>query len=294
MELVQLKYFQALAQSQHLTKTAHELHITPPALSVSIHRLEDELGVKLFDRVGRNLSLNACGRVLLDCVDRILQDLQDTRRALEDMQEKSTHIVSVFMRDPAFYHRDFQLFYENNPDIEFRQIGGDLDVTEELFVRENLDFVLTPVDLRDRPNLDCDVLYRDSFRLAVPPDHPLAKRESVSLAELRDEKFIGRSNASYFQEYVDQLCEARGFRPHYIMKCDYIMRAEMLSKGLGIAITTLHSSTTGYFGGAKFLKIDELSSEPYVFYVYRSRKKPLSEAALRFKAYLSELYEDMK
>ena len=72
MDLVQLEYFKAVAESGHLTNAAKKLNVAQPALSVSISRLESEVGVPLFDRVGRGIYLNKCGEIYLEHVEQAL------------------------------------------------------------------------------------------------------------------------------------------------------------------------------------------------------------------------------
>ncbi len=74
MELLQLKYFQTVARLEHMTKAAEELHIAQPSLSKTIARLEKDLGVPLFDRQGRQITLNSFGKVFLKRVERIFMN----------------------------------------------------------------------------------------------------------------------------------------------------------------------------------------------------------------------------
>ncbi len=83
MELLQLRYFQALAKNQQLTKTATELMVSPPALSATISRLEKELGVSLFDRIGRSITLNENGKLFLNYIDHALTDIDNAISALQ-------------------------------------------------------------------------------------------------------------------------------------------------------------------------------------------------------------------
>ena len=76
MDIVQLKYFKAVAQTEHLTNAAKQLNVAQPALSVSISRLENEIGVPLFDRQGRRISLNKYGKMYLESVDQALTILE--------------------------------------------------------------------------------------------------------------------------------------------------------------------------------------------------------------------------
>lgn len=84
MELLQLYYFKVLAEREHLTRTAESLMIAAPSLSATISRLENELGVKLFDRVGRNIRLNENGRILQRYVNEIFDALQNAKTELKD------------------------------------------------------------------------------------------------------------------------------------------------------------------------------------------------------------------
>ena len=103
MKLLQLYYFKALAEREHLTATAAELYISPPSLSAAISRLETDLGVPLFDRVGRNIRLNDKGRqfydhvkLALDELDKGFDELQSTaawNRNLSLRVATSTHII---------------------------------------------------------------------------------------------------------------------------------------------------------------------------------------------------------
>src|ERR671935_1288427 len=84
MDLLQLHYFRTVARLEHVTRAAEELRVAQPALSRTIARLEAELGVPLFDRLGRRLALNRFGAAFLVRVDRALGELEEARRELQD------------------------------------------------------------------------------------------------------------------------------------------------------------------------------------------------------------------
>src|SRR3954454_11868431 len=84
MELLQLKYFQTVARIEHMTKAAEELHIAQPALSKTIARLESDLGVPLFDRHKRQITLNAFGRIFLEQVEIELTALEEGKRRVTE------------------------------------------------------------------------------------------------------------------------------------------------------------------------------------------------------------------
>lgn len=85
MELLHLKYFQIVAKHEHMTQAAEELCISQPSLSKVVNRLEEELGVPLFDRQGRNIRLNAFGKAFLKRVERVFRELEDGKKEITDM-----------------------------------------------------------------------------------------------------------------------------------------------------------------------------------------------------------------
>src|SRR5262249_40871751 len=98
MDLLQLRYFQTVARYEHMTQAARELMIAQPSLSQTIARLEEELGVPLFDRQGRHIRLNQFGRTFLQRVERIFTELEDGRRELADLAglEQGRVALSIF------------------------------------------------------------------------------------------------------------------------------------------------------------------------------------------------------
>ena len=97
MELQQIRYFKALAETGNLTKTADRLHITPPTLSISISRLEEELGAQLFDRIKGRLYLNEMGKVFLESSSTILNVLDSSCNNVRNISllGKKTLMVST-------------------------------------------------------------------------------------------------------------------------------------------------------------------------------------------------------
>ena len=91
MELMQLRYFQVVALNQHITRSAEQLNVSQPAISVVISRLESELGVPLFDRSGRSIVLNAYGEVFLSRVNRILLDIDNAKKEINEMKGEQEH-----------------------------------------------------------------------------------------------------------------------------------------------------------------------------------------------------------
>ena len=95
MELLQLYYFQVTARCEHMSLAARKLHIAQPALSQTIHRLEKELGAPLFDRIGKHIRLNDCGRIFLKYTDIALGALEDARSEIKETLAISDQSVTL-------------------------------------------------------------------------------------------------------------------------------------------------------------------------------------------------------
>jgi transcriptional regulator, LysR family len=95
MNLLQLKYFLTVARCEHMTRAAEELHIAQPSLSKVISKLEEELGVLLFERVGRQIKLNHFGKAFLNRVERVFLELDNGKRELSDMSINESSYISI-------------------------------------------------------------------------------------------------------------------------------------------------------------------------------------------------------
>ncbi|MHC8522501.1 LysR family transcriptional regulator [Rossellomorea sp. H39__3] len=102
MELLQLKYFQTVAYTEHLSNAAKQLTIAQPSLSLTIKRLEDELGTKLFDRKGRNIQLSASGKILLKHVNRIFIELENAQAEIEREEHHLANTIKIAISNPRF------------------------------------------------------------------------------------------------------------------------------------------------------------------------------------------------
>ena len=114
MDLLQLRYFQTVARTEHMTKAAQELFIAQPSLSKTIRRLEKEIGVPLFDRQGRSIKLNQFGKAFLGHLDTLFRELEEGQREVRDMAGLENGEVSLAATSlhwlPELLHR-FQLLH---------------------------------------------------------------------------------------------------------------------------------------------------------------------------------------
>lgn len=232
MELLQLKYFQTVAKLEHVTQAAGELHIAQPALSKTIALLEADLGVKLFDRSGKYIKLNAYGKAFLKRVEIALSSLEDGKRELKDMTNETfgdiklailagsniiTELLTSFRK--IHPHINFQLVqhYQNN----LNALDYDLCISS------------LPVALK---NISSIPLFTEEIFLAVPNSHPFANRESIDLYEAANENFISLRTGTVLREVTDLLCHSAGFSPHIIFESDDPTTVRgLIRAGVGVA-----------------------------------------------------------
>ena len=216
MELLQLYYFKALAEREHLTQTAQSLMIAAPTLSATISRLEKELGVKLFDRVGRNIQLNENGRILLKYVNEMFNAMQNARTELRDLNDLSQKRVTVATTAESLWTKAIHVFLETHPDIHVVHDTLKLDDLNQDTVCGKYDFIITAQ--RDLIDKDCwvySVLYHDWPVLVFNEGHPFGGRESVDLIEAKYENFVALSKGYSSRRWFDETCAAAGFQPLY-------------------------------------------------------------------------------
>jgi DNA-binding transcriptional LysR family regulator len=239
VEWHQLEYFREVARQQHFTQAAKQLAISQPALSRSIARLEHELGVPLFDRTGRAIRLNRYGKAFLNRVDRAFGEVAEGQRELADMVGPVRGTVAI-----GFIHilgtqllpiilRGFRARY---PAVDFKLFQGSTAALLEQLTAGDTDLCLMATH-PDRPDLEWERLFEEEIFAVVPPDHRLAGRESVRLAELAAEPFVTFKPGWGLRQLNEELCLQAGFRPQVTFEGEEVATVHgLVAAGLGVAL----------------------------------------------------------
>ncbi|MBZ5753917.1 LysR family transcriptional regulator [Metabacillus rhizolycopersici] len=239
MEWQQIEYFQVVARLQHITRAAEILLISQPALSRSIARLEEELGVPLFERQGRSISLNSYGQLFLQRADRIMKEFQDGKQEIQDLLDPDYGNVSFgFMPTLGTYliPNLINSFRSNYPNInfQFKQNGNDL-LLKQLDSGE-IDFCLVS-SIESKDQFQWIQLWREELFLIVPSIHHLAKHESITLQEIADEPFVLLEKGNGLRGITDQLFEEAGITPKITFEGEEVHTvAAFVAAGLGVTI----------------------------------------------------------
>ena len=192
LDLTHLRYFQAAARTQNFTKAAEEAHISQPAFSASLSKLEKELGVRLFDRIGRRIQLNECGKLYIKYVDQALACLDEGDRKLSEAgREKKRRFSLGTVSVPLVQEllSDFRVAY---PDVAVRRYELlSQDVDSELADSDSgSDIILTAAlgEMAEGPG--CRVIKREPLFVALYRGHPLAERPAVTEADLAGYPYV--------------------------------------------------------------------------------------------------------
>ena len=236
MELLQLKYFLAVAESEHMTNTAKQLHIAQPALTQSIHRLEQELGVSLFERAGRGIRLSPAGAYVRDRVKPAMETLEDVARDVQLFQQGEQGVVRVGVHAASGVAIDgIAAYSELNPHVSF-------DVTQDERERHR-DVIVTTITPRGSSTVENAVEktpFSERIGIVVPASSALG--DTASLADFANERFIALAGSRRFREVCDTFCARRAFTPHIAFESDNpLVVKKMIGLGLGVGFWPDHS-----------------------------------------------------
>ncbi|MEH7544413.1 MULTISPECIES: LysR family transcriptional regulator [Bacillaceae] len=235
MELLQLQYFQTVARLEHMTRAAEELQIAQPSLSKTIARLEEDLGVSLFDRKNRQLKLNHYGRLFLERVNRVFLELNEGKREIEDELERGQTQITLAVSIPKVLPELLSSFLKEFPDIKFQQVLESTSSMKSLLEKAEIDFCISSVEIVGS-DIVWEPLMTEQIYLVVPPEHPLAKRDKIYLNEVKDEPFISMNTGFGFRNLTDEFCHEAGFVPNIAFEGDEPgVIGDLVRQGLGVA-----------------------------------------------------------
>lgn len=280
MELLQLKYFLAVAESEHMTNTAKQLHIAQPALTQSIHRLEQELGVSLFERAGRGIRLSPAGAYVRDRVKPAMETLENVARDVQLFQQGEQSVVRVGVHAASGVAVDgIAAYSELNPHVSF-------EITQDERERHR-DVIVTTITPRGSSTVENAVEktpFSERIGIAVPAGSALG--DNASLSDFASERFIALAGSRRFREVCDTFCARRAFTPHIAFESDNpLVVKKMIGLGLGVGFWPDHSWGDLDPASCRLVHLRETEFMRDVIVAKTSRCTPDSEAQ-RFYEFL--------
>lgn len=288
MKLHQLRQFVTLAETLNFHRAAEILNIAQPPLSISLRKLEAELGAALFSRENRRVELTAAGIAALPEARRTLFHAEQFRLAVKQSlagEQGVVRIGFVGSATHALLPRVLQPFAQRFPKVD---LALEESWTTDLLAKLDqglMDLAIIRVPVFDSVPARIDVLEEDSFVVAVPASSPFAARDSIRLEELRDQPFIfySRTNVPNLRSLVMLMCHEAGFDP--VVAQETIQAQTMISlveSGLGVALVP-SVSRHGATRGVRFLKISGAGARNRICLALASRPERKNLIAENFR-----------
>ena len=240
MDLTTLKIIVSLAERGSLTAAAEELHLTQPALSIRLRKLQAELGVRLFEVRGRRARLTRAGEVVLAYARRFANLQSELTREMVDLAGLAKGSVAIGTIDAASIYvlpHVFSRFRELYPAIDITlEIASTVPLLGELRAGR-LDLVIgtLPVDRGD--GLDVRPIYREKLLVIAPPAHRLARARTVEVSALAGEPFISFHEVSVTRRMIERVLGRCGISPRVTIATDSPeAMKKLVAAGLGLAV----------------------------------------------------------
>ena len=240
MTFTQLQYFYVAATLEHFNQAAHTLHVSEPSLSRSIRLLEEELGIRLFEKKGRNISLTKAGRVFLVHVERIKEDIN---RAINDMNEYAINggriniaYVSPVSSEllPDLIHNFLQ--QEENKRVNFEFHEGYTQDNYEGLKSGKYDLIFG-TNMQKEPGINMIPVFETGMVVLIPNNHPLKDAETIDHTAFTQYPVLKYDKESTLGQYTDQYFSAYNVVPDVTLEFpDEQSIASFVSKGFGIAL----------------------------------------------------------
>ncbi len=230
MQIHQLRYFCAVARTGSFTRAAQQEHLAQPSLSQQVRKLEDELGTKLFDRLGRTVRLTQLGEAFLPGAEAIVRQVAAAKLEIQEMAGTEQGKLVVFLPSClASFARKF-------PRVHIRVVE---EVTNELLSlihqgAVDLALIALPVPVS---HCLCHELFREPLYLVVPGKHRLASFSHVHLAQIENDRFLLLKEGHCFRENTLSVCERARLQPNVVFESgQFTTILAMVAAGSGVSV----------------------------------------------------------
>jgi DNA-binding transcriptional LysR family regulator len=287
--LADLRAFATVGELKSFAAAAKALHLSQPALSRRISHLEDQLGVRLFDRTTRSVELTLLGKRFLAQVGGLVDDLDRTVLSLRDAAQLEAGDVTIGCVFSAVHHflpPVIRAFREQHPRVLVRIIEEGADEVLASVKQGEADFALNYIGMQD-PDVEFTPLLKEPYVLAVPVGHALAKRRSVRWEELADYPHARVSHASRNRLFIDQALAELPPLPRPVCEVRHVSTLiGMVENGLGVAVVpqlTLPRAPASVVG----VRLEKPDISRTIALIRRSNRS-LSPAAVAFMKLLTQ------
>jgi LysR family transcriptional regulator, hydrogen peroxide-inducible genes activator len=288
MELHQLRYFCAIADTGSFSRAAQQTHVSQPSLSQQIGKLEDELGTRLFDRLGRSVRLTEMGKTFLPRARAVLRDLESARNDIVDQKTSIMGLIPVGVIPtiaPYFLPSILSSFSRKWPEAH-------ITVTEEItpLLLEKLragvvDVAVVALPLQGRSHeFESFPLMTEKLFAVLPKRHQLSNRRELSLGELHSEPFLLLRDGHCFRATAVEACKRARLNPQIVFESgQFSSIVSMVCAGLGVSVVP--AMAVDKQPGCCFIPLTDLRAERTIGAV-TLKGRSLTRASTEFISHL--------
>lgn len=284
MDLRDLRYFEAIAELQHVGRAAQSLHRSQPALTSSIRRLEESCGAPLFERAGRGIRLTVAGKILFKWAKRVRFDMEDAKREIAAVDSGLAGLVRVGIVPTAaqfLLPAAARQLLQEGPDVTLRTVVGLVDALKPLLRRGELD-ILVGTEMQAEEGIVSQVLAEDAIVVAASASHELF-RKPVSLKDLTRYRWALQPPGAPARDWLDHTFDRKRLpRPNVQVESTMLLMlpALIVQTGLLSFISRHHLGPNSGRSALKEIPLKETTMVRRLVVTYREQGY-LSAAAQR-------------
>lgn len=240
MDTVSLQAFLAVAKTGSFSHAAEQLFITQPAVSKRIASLESELDTRLFDRIGRTVSLTEAGRALLPRAQRVIVEIEDSKRAVTNLTGKIEGRLSVGTSHHIGLHRlppVLRNYTQRYPDVELDLRFMDSEQACAAVLHGDLEVGIVTLPLDPIDNLLMRKIWDDPLSIVIGKTHALSKKRTIRAGQLAEHAAILPARGTYTREVLERAFAPLGIDLHVSLSTNYLETIKMMvDVGLGWSV----------------------------------------------------------
>ncbi|WP_110687837.1 LysR family transcriptional regulator [Salinicola aestuarinus] len=240
MDTQSLQAFIAVADLHSFSLAGEQLHLTQPAISKRIATLESQTGAKLFDRINRRVGLTEAGRLLLPRARQILQLVEDSRRQLTNLSGEVRGSLTLATSHHVGLHRlppVLKAFTQAYPDVELNLRFLDSEQAYHGVLSGEIELAVVTLAPQPNPQVESIPIWVDQLRFVCAPEHPLAGRGSLSLADLVDYPAVLPGPLTFTRDIVVDAFTRAGLAVEVALSTNYLETLKMMASiGLGWSV----------------------------------------------------------
>ncbi len=281
MELRQIQYFLAVAKLEHVTEAAHSLHVAQSAISRQIASLEEELGVKLFIREGRNIKITPIGEIFYQYAEAALREIDKAKQEIAEFLDPEKGLIRIgFPSSLAAFTLPMVIsaFRDKHPHIDFQLRQGTYPFLINSVKKGEIDLAFVSPLPQDK-NIQGQILFVENIVALLPIKHHLAKQKSIQLNELQTDSFVLFPTGYILRDIVVNSCDQMGFTPNISFEGEDMDAIKgLVATGLGVTLLPEVTLTDNVPRGTVKIPIHEPQITRNVgIIIPKNRKLPPSE-----------------